>query len=140
MTTTHTIVPSIDRAWSVSLRRVMHPGYRLILRWCDHLDFEDVLRIDHASIERAMDDPNRNIGPWWIVFGDGHLPMTIVREGLLNTTTQYITDSERENESPKSPKALLFTEVDGETVTRTSISAAIHRAITLLRLSRMFRY
>jgi hypothetical protein len=53
MEATRTSVMRIDGMWDAEARRMMHTGYRLILRWCEHLEFEDVLRIDRASIVAA---------------------------------------------------------------------------------------
>src|SRR5579885_1193174 len=70
--------PVVDGMWNALLLRMLHPGYRYVLRWCDHLAFEDVLRIDRASIAEAATDPKRFSGPIRYVFGNGTLPKTVV--------------------------------------------------------------
>jgi hypothetical protein len=40
--------------WTTDVRAMMDPDHRLILRWCRHLEFEDVLRIDCGSIHAAL--------------------------------------------------------------------------------------
>jgi hypothetical protein len=130
-----TAMPCIDGMWDAYARRMMHPGYRLILRWCEHLDFEDVLRIDHASIVAAATDPNRFMGSRRIVFGTGRLPTTAVPFGLVNLTHRYIIECERDNGTIAPPESLVLAEVFGEAVTRASLCDAIRRAIILLRLS-----
>ena len=87
----------IDGMWNLYAGRMLHPGYRLIHRWCDYLDFEDVLRIDRASIVAAATDPSRFAAGWRIVFGTGQLPKTFVKFGLVNTTLRYIEECERES-------------------------------------------
>ena len=118
---------------------MMHPGYRLILRWCEHLDFEDVLRIDRASIVAAATDRSRFSGSWRIAFGTGQLPKTIVPFGLVSATHRYITECAGENGTAAPPDSLVFGEVFGEAVTRASVCDAIRRALILLRLSWMIK-
>jgi hypothetical protein len=113
--------PVVDGMWNAELLRMLHPGYRFILRWCDHLAFEDVLRIDRASIAEAATDPNRFAGPIRIVFGAGTLPTAIVPSGLVKCTHRYML--ENGNAPPESP------------VTRATLRDAIHRGIALLRLA-----
>jgi hypothetical protein len=123
--------PVVDGMWNAQLVRMLHPGYRFILRWCDHLAFEDVLRIDRASIDDAATDPKRFAGPIRLVFGAGHaLPTTVVPFGLVNCTHRYVLGNG--NVSPESP---IFAEVLGETVTRASLRDALHHGIALLRLA-----
>jgi hypothetical protein len=122
--------PAVDGMWNALLLRMLHPGYRYILRWCDHLAFEDVLRIDRASIAEAATDPKRFSGPIRYVFGNGDLPKTVVPFGLVNCTHRYMLETA--DAAPDSP---IFAEVLGEPVTRESLRNAIHRAITLLRLA-----
>jgi hypothetical protein len=135
MQATRTAVPCIDGMWQAYGRRMLHPGYRLILRWCDHLDFDDVLRIDHASITAAATDPERYMGEQRLVFGTGRLPALIVPVGLLNTTHRYMAECERECGRPAPPESPMFAEVFGEPVTRASLCNAIRRALILLRLA-----
>ncbi|HEY0394870.1 MAG TPA: hypothetical protein VGD01_10305 [Candidatus Elarobacter sp.] len=66
--------PCIDGMWNAQLLRMLHPGYRFILRWCDHLAFDGMLRIDRASITEAATDPKRLAGSVRLVFGAGTLP------------------------------------------------------------------
>jgi hypothetical protein len=139
MEATRTAVPSIDGMWNAYALRMMHPGYRLTLRWCDHLEFEDVLRIDHASIVAAATDPKRFVGSWRIVFGTGHLPKTKVPFGLVNATHRYITEHQDESGATAPPETRVFAEVFGEAVTRASLCDAIRRAMALLRLAWMIR-
>jgi hypothetical protein len=139
MEATRTAVHCIDGMWGALARRMMHPGYRLIVRWCDHLEFEDVLRIDHASIVAAASDSKRFLGRSRIVFGGGQLPTTVVPFGLVNVTHRYITERERDSGMPAAPQTPVFAEVFGETVTRASLRDAIHRAIILVRLSATVR-
>ena len=130
----------IDGMWNGYAGRMMHPGYRLIHRWCDYLDFEDILRIDRASIVSAATDPSRFAGAWRIVFGTGQLPKTFVKFGLVNTTLRYIEECEREGGiTAPQPESLVFAEVFGEAVTRASFCDAIRRALILLRLSRIIK-
>jgi hypothetical protein len=121
--------PVVDGMWNAELLRMLHPGYRFILRWCDHLAFDDVLRIDRASIAEAATDPKRFAGPIRTVFG-GLLPMCVVPSGLVICTHRYMF--ENGNAAPESP---VFAEVLGEPVTRASLRDAIHRGIALLRLA-----
>jgi hypothetical protein len=123
--------PVVDGMWNAQLLRMLHPGYRFILRWCDHLEFEDVLRIDRASITEAATDPKRFAGPIRMVFGAGTLPMAVVPFGLVNCTHRYMLEN-----GSAAPESAIFAEVLGETVTRASLRDAIQRAITLLRLAR----
>jgi hypothetical protein len=135
MQATRTAVPCIDGMWQAYGRRMLHPGYRLILRWCDHLDFDDVLRIDHASITAAATDPERFIGGQRLVFGNGRLPALIVPFGLVNTTHRYVAECERESSLVASPESPVFAEVFGERVTRASLCDAIRRSLIILRLA-----
>lgn len=137
MEATRITVPCIDGMWDARARSLMHPGYRLILRWCHHLNFEDVLRIDRASIIAAVTDPKRFIGSWRIVFGADRLPRTIVPFGLVNTTYQYLAERDRESGATAPPDSIVFAEVCGEAVSRVSICNAIRRAIVLVRLAGM---
>jgi hypothetical protein len=117
--------------WNAQFLRMLHPGYRFILRWCDHLAFEDVLRIDRASIAEAATDPKRFAGAIRLVFAAGHaLPTTVVPFGLVNCTHRYML--ENGNAPPQSP---VFAEILGEPVTRASLRDAIHHGIALLRLA-----
>jgi hypothetical protein len=136
MQSTRSASPCIDGMWHASVRRMLHPGYRLILRWCDHLDFDDVLRIDHASIIAAATDPQRFIGGQRLVFGTGQLRARVVPFGLVNTTYQYVTDCVLESGIAASPESPVFAEVFGEQVTRASLCEAIRHALILLRLAR----
>jgi hypothetical protein len=122
--------PCIDGMWNAQLLRMLHPGYRLILRWCDHLEFENVLRIDRASITEAATDPKRFAGPMRLVFGGGALPMAVVPFGLVNCTYRYITDA-----ANHTPESAIFAEISDEVVTRASLRDAIQRALALLRLA-----
>lgn len=135
METTRTIMPCIDGMWDAYARRVMHPGYSLIVRWCKHLEFEDVVRMDHASIVAAATDPKRFIGSWRIAFGDDKLPVTIVPVGVVNATHRYITLRERQTGTLAPAESPVFAEVFGETVTRRSVCEAIRRSMILLRLA-----
>jgi hypothetical protein len=126
--------PCVDGMWNAQLLRMLHPGYRLILRWCDHLTFEDVLRIDRASIIEAATDPRRFAGPIRLVFGSSTLPMAVVPFGLVNCTYRYVADS-----GDVASTSDIFVEVLGETVTRASLRDAIQRAIALLRLAALYR-
>ncbi|HEX3466058.1 MAG TPA: hypothetical protein VHS78_18565 [Candidatus Elarobacter sp.] len=128
-------MPCIDGMWDAYTRQVMHPGYSLIVRWCKHLEIEDVVRIDHASIVAAATDPKRFIGSWRIAFGDGKLPVTIVPFGVVNATHQYIALRERHTGTAAAPDSPVFAEVFGETVTRRSVCEAIRRSMVLLRLA-----
>ena len=126
----------IDGMWNAYTGRMMHPGYGLIYRWCDYMDFEDVLRIDRASIVAAATDPSRFAGAWRMVFGTGQLPKTLVKFGLVNTTHRYIEECERQSGiTAPQPESLVFAEVFGEAVTRASFCDAIRRALILDRLS-----
>jgi hypothetical protein len=116
--------------WNAQLLRMLHPGYRLILRWCDHVEFEDVLRIDRASITEAATDPRRFAGPIRLVFGPGTLPMVVVPFGLVNCTHRYMTER-----MDVARASAIFAEVLCEPVTRASLSDAIRRALALLRLA-----
>ncbi|HEY0394407.1 MAG TPA: hypothetical protein VGD01_07910 [Candidatus Elarobacter sp.] len=123
--------PVVDGMWNAQLLRMLHPGYRFILRWCDHLAFEDVLRIDRASIVEAATDPKRFAGPIRLVFGAGHaLPTSVVPFGLVNCTHRYMLES-----GTAPPESAIFAEVHGEPVTRASLRDALHHGITLLRLA-----
>jgi hypothetical protein len=128
-------MPCIDGMWDARARSLMHPGYRLILRWCHHLDFEDVLRIDRASIAAAATDSSRFIASWRIVFGDQQLPRIIVPFGLVNVTQRYVVERDRESAVTTPPESLVFAEILGEVVTRASVCDAIRRAVILLRLA-----
>ena len=63
-----------DTMWNAYIRRMMDPDHRLVLQWCAHLAFDDVMRIDHGSIHAADHDPNRELRGWRIAFGNGRLP------------------------------------------------------------------
>jgi hypothetical protein len=127
---------SVDGMWQAYAGRMLHPGYRLILRWCDHLEFEDVLRIDRGAIIAAATDPKRFIGPQRRIFGTGQLPAMVVPFGLVNSSHQYLIDCERESGIAAPPESPAFAEVFGEAVTRASLCEAIRRALLLLRLAR----
>jgi hypothetical protein len=133
MTTTCKPSPRIAGMWQAELRRMLHPGYRLILRWCEHLPFEDVVRIDRASIAEAATNANRFAGAVRITFGDAALPMKIVPFALVNVTYRYVVDCDREGLGTDA--APVFGEILGEPVTRASLRDAIYRAIVLLRLA-----
>jgi hypothetical protein len=122
--------PVVDGMYNAQLLRMLHPGYRFILRWCDHLEFEDVLRIDRASIIEAATDAKRYAGPMRLAFGAGALPMAVVPFGLVNCTHRYVRES---GDAP--PESAVFAEILGETVTRASLRDAIQRAMALLRLA-----
>jgi hypothetical protein len=139
MEATRTAVTRIDGMWDAEARWMMHTGYRLILRWWEYLEFEDVLRIDRASIVTAATDPSRFAGSWRIAFGTGRLPKTIVPFGLVSTTHRYITECDAENGTEAPPDSLVFAEVFGEAVTRASVCDAVRRALTLIRLSWMIK-
>ena len=81
--------------WTSYVRAMMDPDHRLVLRWCAHLEFEDVLRIDHGAIRAALSDPARSVGKWRIVFGDGRLPLTIVPARLVLTTQRHALERSR---------------------------------------------
>jgi hypothetical protein len=140
MEATRKALAGVDGMWNGYAGRMMHPGYGLIHRWCDYLDFEDVVRIDRASIVAAATDPSRFAGAWRIVFGTGQLPKTFVKFGLVNTTHRYIEECERESGiiAPQ-PESLVFAEVFSEAVTRASFCDAIRRALILLRLSQAIK-
>lgn len=131
MEATRTAMPCIDGIWNAYVLRMIHPGYRLILRWCDQLDFEDVLRIDQASIVAAATDPNRFIGRRRIAFGNGQLAKAIVPFTLVNATYRYVIEQ-------RLGSGAVFAEICGEAVTRASVRDAIHRALVLLRLAWTF--
>jgi hypothetical protein len=134
MTTTCKPSPRIAGMWQAELRRMLHPGYRLILRWCEHLPFEDVVLIDRASIAEAATNANRFAGAVRIAFGDAALPMKIVPFTLVNVTHQYVLNCAREGPEADSASA-VFAEIFGEPVTRASLRDAIYRAMVLLRLA-----
>ena len=121
--------------WTTYVRATMDPEHRLVLRWCAHLDFEDVLLIDHSSIYVAHCDPARSLGKWRIAFGNGRLPIAIVPFGLVNATHQYIVQRPRVSGAIAAHNVPVFGESYGEPITRTSLSDSIRRAITLVRLS-----
>jgi hypothetical protein len=116
----------------------MDPDHRLILRWCRHLEFEDVLRIDCGSIHAALNDPARSLGDWRIAFGDGSLPVTIVPWRLVKSTDRYIEERSSVSGSAPAHEIAVFDKSYGERVTRATLSASISRAMALVRLSRVY--
>lgn len=121
--------------WTNDVRAMMDPDHRLILRWCRHLEFEDVLRIDCGSIHAALNDPARSLGDWRIAFGDGPLPVTIVPWRLVKSTNRYIQEHSRVAGIAPAHDVAVFDESYGERITRATLSASIRRAIALVRLS-----
>jgi hypothetical protein len=132
MKTTCKPSPRIGGMWQAELRRMLHPGYRLVLRWCEYLHFEDVVRIDRASIAEAGTHTHRSAGAVRIVLAA--LPMKIVPFTLVNVTHQYVADCAREGRGVDAAFP-VFAEILGEPVTRASLRDAIYRAMVLLRLA-----
>jgi hypothetical protein len=124
--------------WAAYVRRMMDPDYRLVLRWCAHLDFEDVLRIDHGSIHAAHSDPARELGEWRIVFGNGRLAPALLPSRFVNMTEQYIVERSRACGTVAPHDTAVFSESYGEPITRASLAASIRRALMLVRLSDAF--
>ena len=124
--------------WTNDVRAMMDPDHRLILRWCRHLEFEDVLRIDCGSIHAALNDPARSLGDWRIAFGDGPLPVTIVPWRLVKSTNRYIVERSRVSSSASANDVAVFDESYGERITRATLSASIRRAMALVRLSHVY--
>lgn len=124
--------------WTNDVRAMMDPDHRLILRWCRHLKFEDVLRIDCGSIHAALNDPARSLGDWRIAFGDGPLPVTIVPWRLVKSTDRYIEERFRASGIAPAHDAAVFDESYGERITRATLSASIRRAMALVRLSQAY--
>jgi hypothetical protein len=124
--------------WNSYVRRMMDPDHRLVLRWCAHLEFEDVLRIDHGSIHAAYRDPARTLGAWRIVFGDGRLPKTIVPGGLVRMTQQHIAERARVCHVAVRHDEPVFAESCGQRITRETLFDSIRRALALVRLSEAF--
>jgi len=124
--------------WTTDVRAMMDPDHRLVLRWCRHLDFEDVLRIDCGSIHAALNDPARSLGDWRIAFGDGPLPVTIVPWRLVKSTDRYIQERSHVSGTASAPEVAVFDESYGERITRATLSASIRRAMALVRLSQVY--
>lgn len=124
--------------WTNDVRAMMDPDHRLILRWCRHIEFEDVLRIDCGSIHAALNDPARSLGDWRIAFGDGPLPVTIVPWRLVKSTDRYIHERYRVSGIAPSHDDVVFDESYGERITRATLSASIRRAMALVRLSQVY--
>src|ERR1700733_3178852 len=133
-TTIVTALPCVGM-WNAYVRRMMDPEHRLVRRWCAHLEFEDVLRIDHGSIHAAHSDPARALGAWRIAFGNARVPATIVPARLVNVTQQHILDRARVCSIAARHDEPVFDESFGEPITRTSLSGSIRRALVLVRLS-----
>jgi hypothetical protein len=140
MRSTHTLTATLPCSglWNNDVRAMMDPDHRLILRWCRHLELEDVLRIDCGSIDAALNDPARSLGDWRIAFGDGPLPVTIVPWRLVKSTNRYIQERSRVSSSTPASEVAVFDESYGEPVTRATLSASIRRAMALVRLSQLY--
>jgi hypothetical protein len=121
--------------WASYVRATMDPDHRLVLRWCAHLDFEDVLRIDHGSIHAALNGPARVLGKWRLVFGSGRLPLTIVPGGLVKATEWYMLERSRACGIAARHDEPVFEESYGKPITRASLFDSIRRALALVRLS-----
>jgi len=124
--------------WTNDVRAMMDPDHRLILRWCRHLEFEDVLRIDCASIHAALNDPARSLGDWRIAFGDGPLPVTILPWRLVKSTDRYIRERYCASGVVPEQDIAVFHESYGGRITRATLSASIRRAMALVRLSQVY--
>jgi hypothetical protein len=124
--------------WASYVRAMMDTDHRLVLRWCAHLEFEDVLRIDRGSIHAALSDPARSLGAWRIVLGNGRFPQVIVPVGLVLTTHRYAMERSLLCAGRTPHDVLVFSDSYGEAITRASLVRSIHRAMTLVRLSDAF--
>ena len=129
-----TALPSTG-VWNWYVCRMMDPDHRLVLCWCAHLEFEDVLRIDHGSIRAAYSDPARNILDKRIVFGDGRLPRKVVPRRLVSMTQQHILDRAAVCHAAARYDEPVFVESHGERITRETLFDSIRRALALVRLS-----
>lgn len=127
-----------DTIWNAYVRRMMDPNHRLVLRWCTHLAFEDVMRIDHGSIHAAGHESKRDLGTWRMAFGNGCLPATIVPASLVRITQRLIAERAHALSIAARHDEPVFTEAYGEQITRESLLEAIRRAIVLVRLSDRF--
>ncbi|MDB5070236.1 MAG: hypothetical protein JWM87_1347 [Candidatus Eremiobacteraeota bacterium] len=121
--------------WNWYVCRMMDPDHRLVLCWCAHLEFEDVLRIDHGSIHAAYSDPARNILDKRIVFGDGRLPRKVVPRRLVSMTHQHIVERAAVRHAAARCDEPVFVESHGERITRETLFDSIRRALALVRLS-----
>jgi hypothetical protein len=137
-TETMTAMLPCSGLWTTDVRAMMDPDHRLILRWCRHLEFEDVLRIDCRSVHAALNDPARSLGDWRIAFGDGPLPVTIVPWRLVKSTDRYIRERSRVSGTMPAHDVPVFDESYGERITRATLSASIRRAMALVRLSELY--
>ncbi|MEA2719537.1 MAG: hypothetical protein QOJ39_1401 [Candidatus Eremiobacteraeota bacterium] len=124
--------------WNAYVRRMMDLDHRLVLCWCAHLAFEDVLRIDHGSIHAAYSDPLRNIGDKRLVFGDGRLPRKVVPRRLVSMTQQHIAERAAVGHVAARHDEPVFVESHGERITRETLFDSIRRALALVRLSDAF--
>lgn len=137
-TQTMTAALPVSGLWTIDVRSMMDPDHRLVLRWCRHLEFEDVLRVDCRSVHAALNDPARSLGDWRIAFGDGPLPVMIVPWRLVKSTDRYIKERSRVSSIGSAGNVPVFDESDGERITRATLSASIHRAMALVRLSEAY--
>ena len=125
----------LHEAWNEDVLRALPLGYRLVLRWCDYLDFEDVVCIDHESLfEWNFAYRGKATRLSQVVFGNGSLPMVVVPTVLVNDTQAFAL--QRAAERGFESRRLIFEQANGEPITRASLCAALGRALELASGSR----
>jgi hypothetical protein len=130
------VIPSLQcGAWDDRVVRAMDPTHRLMLRWCSHLAFEDVLRIDRKSLfaRATLGEQQKR---WRRMFGDNRLPAVWVPRSLLNDTESHANMREQRLRVCPAPEDPVFDQAFGKPITRESLEVAIALAVALVRLAR----
>lgn len=131
--------PQADGFWTHRIACMLDTAHRLVLRWSTYLDFDDVVRIDHASLFAWNAAYQHTFGLKSRVFGSAGLPIALVPYGLVFGSQRYASERAEALGSAFDPRAPVFDTVLGEAITRASLRNAVGRALTLDRLAQDFR-
>jgi len=111
--------------------RSMDRAHRLVLRWCAYLPLEDVLRIDRKWLFGRELRAGRSLR-WRLMLATERLPQTLVPCALVDITEHYAILREQDMDPFPAPEDPIFDEVNGKPITRTSLHAAVERALALV--------